>query len=143
MVRSLSSELDLLCLAGKRVLIVDDDGDSRELLRCVLESCGMAVFEADDAEEALRALDRKLFDIIISDIGMPAMDGYMLIRAVRDRRDSACVLAVAVTAFVRAEDRARATRAGFDLHFGKPVDPASLVRALAALLRAARPHNTE
>jgi CheY-like chemotaxis protein len=125
-------------LAGKRVLIVDDDEDSRTLLRFVLESCEMDVHDSESVDDALPALDHARFDVIISDIGMPGRDGYSLIRAVRGRRESAALPAVALTAFARAEDRSRALRAGFDLHMGKPFDSLTLIQAVVALVAGAR-----
>jgi CheY-like chemotaxis protein len=127
-------------LAGKRVLIVDDDEDSRTLLRFVLESCEMDVYDSDSADAALPALHHGRFDLMISDIGMPGRDGYSLIRAVRARRESATLPAVALTAFVRAEDRSRALLAGFDLHLGKPFDSLTLIQAVVALVGGARGH---
>lgn len=121
---------------GKRVLIVDDHDDSRSLLRLILESCQLEVCDAQDAAEALAAFDAKHFDLIISDIAMPKCDGYSLIRAVRKRQENAAVPAIALTAFVRAEDRAQALLAGFDLHLGKPFQSATLIDAMIALIGA-------
>jgi CheY-like chemotaxis protein len=136
--RPIASGPDCRSLAGKSVLIVEDDDDSRELLRVILESCDMDVSDSDTADAALVALDRTHFDLIISDIGMPGSDGYDLIRAVRCRPESSRIPAVAVTAFVRSEDRARALLAGFDMHIGKPLDSTALLQALVALLGSAR-----
>jgi CheY-like chemotaxis protein len=124
-------------LANKRALIVDDDMDSRELMRVVLESCDMEVTDAESAPDALAALERSDFDVLISDIGMPAIDGYSLIRGVRALPKSASIPAVAVTAFRRMEDRAQALLAGFNLHIGKPVDIPAFIQALVALLARA------
>jgi CheY-like chemotaxis protein len=132
--RPITSDPDCRFLAGKSVLIVEDDDDSRELLRVILESCDMDVCDSETADEALTALGRTQFDLIISDIGMPGCDGYDLIRAVRCRPETSRTPAVAVTAFVRAEDRARALLAGFDMHIAKPVDSSALLHALVALL---------
>jgi CheY-like chemotaxis protein len=123
-------------LARKRVLIVDDDDDSRELLRVVLESRNMDVSDSESATGALTALEHSHFDVLISDIGMPMVDGYALIRSVRKQEKYAYIPAVALTAFARAEDRARALLAGFDMHFGKPCNFADLLQALGTLLAA-------
>lgn len=121
-------------LAGKRVLVVDDEDDSREVLRLTLESRGMRVHDYDNAAEALAVLTSMHVDLMISDLGMPACDGYSLIRAVRSSNVGQAIPAVALSAFTREEDRARAVGAGFNLHLGKPFDASVLVEALASLL---------
>jgi CheY-like chemotaxis protein len=121
-------------LAGKRALIVDDDDDARHLLRTTLESSQMTVCEADNVDEALEALEHGSFNLIVSDIGMPDRDGYSFIHALRGRADGVSILAVALTSLVRPEDHARALRAGFDLHLGKPFQASSLITHLATLL---------
>jgi CheY-like chemotaxis protein len=121
------------------VLIVDDEDDSRDLVRVILESCDMDVHDSDSAAAALAALDRTHFDLIVSDIGMPGRDGYSLIRAVRARADMANTPAIALTAFARSEDRCRAFLAGFNLHMSKPFDSAALIDASVALVAGAPP----
>jgi CheY-like chemotaxis protein len=138
MTRPLASGPDCHSLAGKSVLIVEDDYDSRELMRVILESCDMEVCDSETADGALAALDHMHFDLIISDIGMPGCDGYSLIRSVRCRDETSRIPAVAVTAFVRSEDRARALLAGFDMHIGKPFDAAALLQVLVTLLGSTR-----
>ncbi|MET0390566.1 MAG: response regulator [Polyangiales bacterium] len=118
-------------------MVVDDDCDSRELMHAVLESRGMVVEESDSANAALDALAREHFDLLISDIGMPEVDGYSLIRAVRSRAEGIRIPAVALTAYVRKEDCRQVLLAGFDAHFGKPCDFAALLPALMLLLGAA------
>jgi CheY-like chemotaxis protein len=135
--RSVSANADTDLLAGKRVLIVDDDDDARYLLRVVLEGCQMTVCDSDSADKALEELDQTSFDLLVSDIGMPERDGYSLIRAVRGRSDSESIPAVALTSFGRPEDRARALRAGFNRHLRKPFTSSSLLLCLASLLEQA------
>lgn len=135
MARIDSSGPDTLALAGKRVLIVDDDSDARELLRVFLESVQMTVCDAENVDDALDMLDHDSFNLIVSDIGMPGRDGYFFIRAVRVRSDGVSIPAVALTSFERPEDRARALRAGFNVHLGKPFQPATLIPFVAKLLR--------
>jgi CheY-like chemotaxis protein len=122
-------------LAGVHVLVVDDQADSRELIERVLRECDAEVTACASAEEALRALERERPAVIVSDIGMPGMDGYELLRRVRgmsrDRRDR--IPAVALTAFARPEDRTRALRAGFLVHLAKPVEPSELVATVASI----------
>ncbi|MGY6158782.1 ATP-binding protein [Paraburkholderia strydomiana] len=120
-------------LAGIRVLLVEDEADVRDAMLAVLESAGAAVRGAESAPEARRQIDAEQFDVILSDIGMPDEDGYSLIRSLRQQANQ--TPAIAVTAFGRPEDRARALQAGFDLHMPKPVEPMSLFRAIRELLR--------
>jgi len=123
-------------LRGKRVLLVDDEVETRELVRFVLSQCECQVETAGGGTEALRVLERGTFDVLISDIGMPDMDGFELIRRVRAQPASAHanVPALALTAYARDADRARALREGFDMHLAKPVEPGELLAILGTLL---------
>jgi signal transduction histidine kinase/CheY-like chemotaxis protein len=118
-------------LEGVRILIVDDDADSLELLRIVLENAGAQVTPAPSAGSALGESNRSPFDVVVSDIGMREMDGYAFMRAFRAHR--AETPAVALTAYARAEDADRARHAGYQRHMAKPVDGAELVALIAAL----------
>jgi CheY-like chemotaxis protein/anti-sigma regulatory factor (Ser/Thr protein kinase) len=122
-------------LEGLRVLVVDDEPDTRELLRAVLTSCGAQAVLAGSAAEALEEIGRGQFDVLISDIGMPEDDGYSLIAKIRrlpaDRGGR--VPAAALTAYARAEDRVRALRCGFQTHVPKPVEPSELIAVVANL----------
>ncbi|MDB6140279.1 MAG: multi-sensor hybrid histidine kinase [Verrucomicrobiaceae bacterium] len=122
-------------LAGLRVLAVDDEKDSRDLLKRVLEDCGAQVIPASSAQEALALLTAEHPDVLVSDIGMPEMDGYDFIRRVRALApgDGGKTPAVALTAFARSEDRTRALVAGFLTHISKPVEPTELVATIAAV----------
>jgi CheY-like chemotaxis protein len=122
-------------LDGIRVLVVDDEPDARELVAYVLETCGMQVRIAGAASEALTALERFTPHVIVSDIGMPNQDGYMLIRAIRTLADPTQkdIPAIALTAFALDEDRRRALAAGFNQHMSKPIEPSVLVSAVVAL----------
>ncbi len=119
-------------LAGLRVMVVDDDADARELLRRLLIERGGAVTCAGSAEEALQALSAADPDVLLTDIGMPDVDGYELLRRVRTGTHAA-IKAIAVTAFARPEDRERALAAGFDDHLTKPIDGVLLLRTLASV----------
>jgi CheY-like chemotaxis protein len=123
-------------LRGVSVLVVDDEGETRELMRYVLEQCDMRVTLAGGAEHALEELSRGRFDVLVSDIGMPHRDGYWLIGEVRKLPASSggTIPAVALTAYARTEDRTAALRAGFDMHLVKPIDPSELVVVLATLV---------
>ncbi|MDZ4817607.1 MAG: hybrid sensor histidine kinase/response regulator [Planctomycetota bacterium] len=128
--------LDLLksqSLAGKQILVVDDEADAREIIRQLLQQAGATVVVAASAAEALSQLEQ-LFDLIISDIGMPVQDGYEMIREIRLRWDATKMPAIALTAFARAEDMQRSLEAGFQTHLCKPIDPQKLLHAVASLI---------
>jgi CheY-like chemotaxis protein len=120
------------------VLVVDDDADARESLKIMLGSCGARVVACDGAMAALEEIERERPDILVSDIGLPEMDGYALISA-RRRHEAEVgapfVPAVALTAYGRIEDRVRALEAGFQAHLIKPVEPDELVAVIRSLVR--------
>lgn len=120
-------------LAGLRLLVVEDEPDAREMLVSMLSHCRAEVRAASSAAEALSLLDQRLPDVIISDIGMPGEDGYSLLRKVRARPASrgGTVPAIALTAFTRYEDRARALACGYQAHLAKPADLHALLLAIA------------
>ena len=120
-------------LAGLRVLLVDDEADTRDVLRVLLEVQGANVTAASSAGEALDLLRRHPTDVLLADIGMPEQDGYALIEAVRALPTSEAIIpAVAVTAYVSSRDRARAFKAGYGWHVAKPVDPDQLIAVVTA-----------
>jgi len=126
-------------LRGLRLLVVDDDPDARLVVRRLLVDYGPAITEAASAAEALAALPACNPEVLISDISMPGDDGYYLIERVRAEGRSARELpAIALTAFARPEDEARALSRGFQMHLAKPVDVELLVKTIAGLARAAR-----
>jgi signal transduction histidine kinase len=120
------------------VLFIEDDADSRELLVQLFEASGARVCEAASGEEAIGHLLREKPDVIVSDIGLRGEDGLALLKELRGRHGAEGIPAVALTAFVRAEDRERALAAGFDAHVAKPVEAGRLVRTVAELLHARR-----
>jgi signal transduction histidine kinase/CheY-like chemotaxis protein len=122
-------------LKGLHVLVVDDEHDTRELLRYLIEQCEARVSLASGAREALAVLEQQSFDILVSDIGMPDVDGYALISKVRalPPEHNGRILAVALTAYARGEDRTKALRSGFTMHLAKPVEPSELLAVLAAV----------
>ena len=119
-------------LSNLVVLVVDDDPDSRDLLHRLLSDCGATVTAAASAAEALAATNNQRPDLLISDIGMPEVDGYQLLRSLRAGSDVRFP-AIALTAFARSEDRTRALLAGFVAHVSKPVEPAELIATVAAV----------
>ncbi|MEA2695666.1 MAG: hypothetical protein QOJ16_5053 [Acidobacteriota bacterium] len=127
---------DARLLAGVRVLVVEDEEDTRELLVRALERGGAEVEAAAAVAEALALLDRRLPDVLVSDIGMPEEDGYSLIRKLRARgpERGGTLPAAALTAYARSEDRVQALQAGFNTHIAKPVDPYELVCRVARLV---------
>ncbi|HWS53923.1 MAG TPA: ATP-binding protein [Pyrinomonadaceae bacterium] len=122
-------------LQGLRVLVVDDEADTRDMLRAVLEHCNAEVLTAGSASEALEAVAHLRPDVLISDLGMPGDDGFALIARVRALPPArgGQIPAAALTAYVRAEDRVKVLRSGFQLHVPKPVEPAELVAVVAHL----------
>lgn len=125
-------------IRGVKVLIVDDDPDTRILLTRLLEDCGAVVATAADVVQALHAIQHLRPDLLVSDIGMPDQNGYDFIRQVRQLGGQFATLpAIALTAFARPEDRHQALGASFQKHLGKPVDPGELVAAVASLSRSA------
>ena len=124
-------------LTGLLVLVVEDDPDTLDLLRFILENCGASITAAASASEALDVLERWQPDALVSDLAMPVQDGFELIAKVRSRgpERGGNIPAVALTAYTRAEDRTRALAAGFQIHVSKPVDPQELVSVLVSLLR--------
>jgi signal transduction histidine kinase/ActR/RegA family two-component response regulator len=123
-------------LDGVRVLIVDDEADARELFTSILEAAGATVMSAASAAGALRILENKEIDVLLSDIEMPDEDGYHLLRDAAAMRSSERLIPVAVTAYARPTDRRRALEAGFKWHLAKPVEPTELVAVIASLVKS-------
>jgi CheY-like chemotaxis protein/two-component sensor histidine kinase len=122
-------------LEGLKLLVVDDELDTREILRRLLAACDAQVLVAASAREALMLLRQERPHVLISDIGMPHEDGYWLIQQVRalSLEEGGSVPALALTALAYAEDRIRALRAGFQAHAAKPVETAELIYLVAGL----------
>jgi PAS domain S-box-containing protein len=122
-------------LDGLRVLVVEDDDDSRGMLVAVLEQCRAEVVAVAGAEAAMRVLEGWRPDVIVSDIEMPGEDGFTLMRRLRGlpAERGGDIPAAALTAYARPEDRMRALMAGFQIHVPKPVEPAELVAVVASL----------
>jgi CheY-like chemotaxis protein len=123
-----------ISLASIRVLVVEDDPDAAEFVTNLLQSHGAEVVSAASAREALEAVAQSRPDILISDIGLPEMDGYQLIEEIRkmDVAHGGGIPAVALTAFARSDDRTRALRAGYQTHLAKPIESTELVATVAS-----------
>ncbi len=131
-----SGRLPSTRLDDVRVLLVDDEPDSNEAVRVLLDRCGAEVRVAGSAAHALEIVGRWKPDVLVTDIGMPGDDGYALLARLRARRDDAATIPViALTAYAAADDRARLLAAGFRLHVAKPADPTELTTAIAAVVR--------
>jgi PAS domain S-box-containing protein len=125
-----------LPLNGIRVLVVDDDADSRDFVAFVLEQDGAFVIAVSSGYEALQVLAEIKPDVLVSDISMPDMDGYMLIHQVRTLtlEQGGQIPAIALTAFARNNDQQEALKAGFQMHLSKPINPEELIAAIVQLL---------
>jgi PAS domain S-box-containing protein len=133
--------IELPRLEDVAVLIVDDEPDGRALVARILEERGARPRCVSSAPEALELLTRERFDILLSDIGMPDMDGYELMRRVRlldASRPAGPIAAIAVTAYARPEDRQRSLLAGYHMHLSKPIEARELVAGISSLLRLTR-----
>jgi CheY-like chemotaxis protein len=133
-VDSLSSPTPDRSLDNVRVLVVEDDADSRAVLKRFLVDSGATVSLASNVDDALKTLTSFTPDVLISDVGMPSQDGYDLIRQVREREQTRNLSAIALTAFASTTDQDRAIAAGFQLHMAKPVDSGQLIDAIAGLV---------
>ncbi len=126
-------------LSGISVLVVDDEADARDLVATVLRAKGAEVTTAPNAKRALELLALSMPTVLISDIAMPELDGYELIRCVRALDPAGSKLpAIALTAYARQEDRRRALEAGFQTHVAKPVEPNELLRVVASVVQYAQ-----
>jgi PAS domain S-box-containing protein len=128
-----SGPMQAIRLDGVRVLLVDDEPDSNEATRVLLDVCGAEIRVAGSADLALEVLSRWRPDVLVTDVGMPGDDGYALIAKVRAIPDAKQLPVVALTAYASPEDRARLLSAGFDLHVAKPAEPIELTAAIAAV----------
>lgn len=131
-------------LQGLRILVVDDEADTRELVTFILQDCGAEVVTTASAQAAIAHLldaTGPKPDVIVSDIGMPEENGLSLLQQVRalNEDQGGRIPAIAVTAFARAEDRTAALRAGFNLHLAKPIEPSELIAAIANLVGRVEP----
>ncbi|MFB2892873.1 PAS domain S-box protein [Aerosakkonemataceae cyanobacterium BLCC-F50] len=134
--KELTTTTKVMDLSKVQILLVDDEPDMRDLVQVILEQQAMQVRVAASAAEALKLFDEQLPDIFISDIGMPEVDGYMLMQQIRSRspKQGGLIKAIALTAYAGDYDQKQAKKVGFQRHLAKPVEPEDLVRAIADLL---------
>lgn len=128
-------------LAGIRVLLVEDEIETRKALASALRGAGAKVTPVESAAAAMESLANSKFDLLISDIGMPGEDGYSLIQRVRSMESANArghTPAMALTAFVGEGDQRKALSAGYDRHLGKPVEPDQLVSVLTEMAATPR-----
>jgi CheY-like chemotaxis protein len=121
------------------VLVVDDVPDVTEMIELLLKHAGYDVSTADSAKDALQLARRKHYDVVISDIGMPEMNGYELATALRELAAYNQTPLIAVTGYSEYDDRGRAVRAGFNVHLTKPIEPAQLLTLMSELLSQTEP----
>lgn len=128
-------------LYGLKILVVDDDVDTRELIEWVLKRVGAEVTSVGSSREALEALDREKPHLLVSDIAMPDEDGYALLRKIRalPPERGGRIPAIALTAHSLVQDRLQSLRAGFQNHVPKPVVPEELVEVVASIIHLRRP----
>ena len=117
-----------------RILIVEDQPDTLEMLTAVFERQGYQVIGCDSGQRCLELIAGEEFDVLVSDVGMPTMDGLQLIKSLRDNKDLKRIPAIALTGYASQRDSEAAVKAGFDLHLSKPVDPDELTEAVERLL---------
>jgi PAS domain S-box-containing protein len=128
-------------LGDVRVLVVEDDHDSLEVLRLILEGAGAKVTTTTSAHQAFREIETHgPFDVVVSDIGMPEVDGHAFMRRVRSQVAGARVPAIALTAYSRSEDAELAKKAGYQAHLAKPVDERLLLSTIESWSKSARAH---
>ncbi len=126
--------LPISALSDVRVLVVEDDADSRDAATAVLELCGAHATAVGSVAEALSAIRREAPDVIVADISMPIEDGFDLIRRLRDGTTPAIPM-LALTAFASRHDKSRILAAGYDAYLAKPIDGTELVEVVQRLAR--------
>ena len=122
----------MLFRSPKRILLIEDNRDARELFRMVLELAGHSVSEAESGDCGLDLLNTEQPDVAIIDIGLPGIDGYEVARRIRARAEGRAMLLLALTGYGLPKDYERSAQSGFDHHLVKPVDPCDLTRLLDA-----------
>jgi PAS domain S-box-containing protein len=127
-----------LPLANVQVLVVDDEVDTRDLIVFVLEQAGAIVTSVSSALAALESLTHSIPDVLVSDVGMPEMDGYTLMQQVREMLPERSLLAIALTAYAGETNQQQAVAAGFQRHISKPIEPGMLLKTISTLIEEAK-----
>ena len=124
-----------LPLAGRQILVVEDDSDTREMLKFVLEQNGASVLTTDSVPPAVELVEKVHPDAVVADIGLPEYNGYALIAKIReiDEREHSRTKCVAVTAYATPIDRDFTLKSGYDAYIAKPFEPEELVQTVAKL----------
>jgi CheY-like chemotaxis protein len=123
----------------RRILVIEDNEDAREILRMQLRLEGHEVHEAADGPSGVAATAAVAPDVVLIDVGLPGLDGYEVARRIRATPEGRHLVLIALTGYGQAEDRRRALAAGFDVHLTKPVVPEHLARAIADAAAARGP----
>lgn len=123
-------------LDGIKVLVVDDEPDNLELISFALENSGASVTSVNCGTEALRAISENLPDILVSDISMPRMDGYELLRSLLKLENACHIPSIALTAYADDTSREQIVAAGFKYHLAKPIDPYELIKVVARMFQS-------
>ena len=133
----LASDIKVRDLSGVKVLVVDDEPDARDLINRILSDCHAVVRTAASASQALDLIGEEIPDVLISDLGMPDIDGFELLSRVQalGPEHGGRMPTVALTAFARSEDRLKALEAGFRAHISKPVEPSELIATVASIVQ--------
>jgi PAS domain S-box-containing protein len=134
---SLSSMSNGKSLSGKRLLVVEDEESTREFIKFALEQSGAEVIDVESALEAMEKIKEMRIDLIVSDLGMPVVNGYQLIEMIRELPEDkgGTVPAIALTAYARTEDKVNVLRAGYQMHLSKPVEPSELITTIVKLIK--------
>jgi len=117
-----------------KILVAEDNLPNRELIREILENSGHEVIEADDGQQALDKLATTEADLVLLDIQMPRLDGYAVLRRLREMPKHANLRVLAITAYAMQADREKVLQAGFDGYLTKPIDMAGLIKEIQQLL---------
>jgi len=133
-VRSAGKHADRPKTSSRRILVVDDVADVTEMIALFLKHAGFEVMTANSAATALKITSQDQFDLIISDIGMPEMNGYDLAGSLRRRETYVETPMIALTGYTEYDDRGRSLQAGFNAHLTKPINPSQLLTVIGELL---------
>lgn len=127
------SEREQAALDKLHILVVDDNGDARDLLTMLLEQAGARVTAMESAQAGLAVLNEQAIDLLLCDLAMPNVDGFQMIREVRSHPRGQTIPSIALSAYCREQDVQTALKSGFNQHIAKPIEPAELLSSILAL----------